>query len=130
MPGGNLTTDPLVTRTMINNMLGMGGFYQIISARHIVVDTLEEKYHTTVVAKWNSFGGCEPLPISRSSLSAGYGNTQATQPAAHVTSKAARDRNRRTLNQKLVDAYIDVHDGHRTPPTPEPGDPSYRDPNL
>ena len=62
--GGSWSADPILTRSTINNTLGLGGFYIITEAVHNIVQSGERKYFTELTAIWNSFGGCEPVPVN------------------------------------------------------------------
>jgi len=63
MPVGKYADDPIVNINMINNVLGMGGFYNIIKVRHTLVRGKKVAYTTELEGIWNSFGGCKPKPI-------------------------------------------------------------------
>jgi len=61
---GEFPGDPIVTHSTINNTLGLGGFYVVTEVRHDLIGGLEEKYFTTLVCRFNTFGGCLPFPIN------------------------------------------------------------------
>ena len=105
---GRFADDPLITLSMVNNTLGMGGFYTIVKVRHSLISGKEAIYTTELEAIWNSFGGCKPPPVTpaqqeelaKAKHSANKATVDAAKKEADAQAKADADAAAREAARK------------------------------